>query len=425
MKRLSNILILSVLALFANAQTKTDIMYIKLTNGDVVTYSVDEIENISFEAPAAEEEEEIPSFPKDDGAKKLNLATLAQNAADLLIAAGVECTDTMGRIKITDAEYQEIKTFTDELVKYCKTQKEIYDVCFKYVYNNTKYGHEYEDGSIVNNDPYPVFTKKYAVCQGYSNLLFVMLHSQNVPVLITNGFLNGYGAFGGHAWNYVNCDDTWYVSDPTNNMQFEMSNISSYSHLTPYSFDVVLFEQEDCLLDYYEKRLNICTVTTDSKYFVTPFSAGGYQVSSFNPTSDISPTVREIYIGKNIDNLGEEIVGLNIYAPNVEYAHVDPQNTEMCSYAGVVYLGWAPVPLYIPAAMKRIELMPMETMYKNTIYNHNGVEELVIAKGTKCIEDWAVENCPNLKKAYVPKDAAVCEKAFYGVHTDFEIIYTD
>jgi transglutaminase/protease-like cytokinesis protein 3 len=20
----------------------------------------------------------------------------------------------------------------------------------------------------------------------------------------------------GHAWNYVNCDGTWYVSDPTN-----------------------------------------------------------------------------------------------------------------------------------------------------------------------------------------------------------------
>ena len=116
---------------------------------------------------------------------------------------------------------------------------------------------------------------------------------------------------------------------------------------------------------------------------------------------------------------------MNIYAPNVEYAHVDPQNTEMRSYAGVIYLGWAPVPLYIPAAMKRIELMPMETMYKNTIYNHNGVEELVIAKGTKTIESWAVENCPNLKKAYVPKDAEVYENAFFNVHSDFEIIYTE
>ena len=81
--------------------------------------------------------------------------------------------------------------------------------------------------------------------------------------------------------------------------------------------------------------------------------------------------------------------------------------------------------MYIPAAMKRIEMLPLETIGKNVIYNHNGVEEIVIPNGCKLIEPWAVENCPNLKKAYVPKETDVKKNAFYNVHPDFEIIYTD
>jgi transglutaminase/protease-like cytokinesis protein 3 len=77
-----------------------------------------------------------------------------------------------------------------------------------------------------------------------------MLHSQGVPVLVTNGYLNGYGVFGGHAWNYVNCDGTWYVSDPTNGGIFTMTSTSSYSHLIPQSFDVMLFDKDGCQFDY-------------------------------------------------------------------------------------------------------------------------------------------------------------------------------
>lgn len=423
MKRISNILILSLLALFAHAQEMNDIMYISLTNGEVVKIAVADIDSITFEEPAAVEEDK-PSFPTDDGSKKLG-STASQNAADLLMAAGIACTNTMGRIIITDEQYEEISIFTKGLVSSCKSEKEIHDVCFNWICKNISYGHTYSDGSYISNDPYPVFKSKVAVCQGYSNLLFVMLHSQGVPVLVTNGILNGYGAYGGHAWNYVNCDGNWYVSDPTNGGIFEMSNTASYSHLNPHSFDVLLFEQDDCQLNYNEQHLNICTVTTDSKYFVTPFSAGGYKVTSFNPSSEISASVRELYISKNIETLGENEKGLEKYAPNVEYAHVDPENTMLRSYGGVVYLGWAAVPVYIPAAMKRLELMPMEKMEKNTIYNHNGVEELVIPKECILIEPWAIENCPNLKVAYVPKNADVKKNAFCNVHPDFKIVYTE
>ena len=424
MKRISNILMLALLAMFANAQENKDIMYITLSNGTTVTYNVAEIESITFDVEIVEEEEVPPTFPTGDGSGKLDPYSPQKTASSLLLSAGIACTDTMGRVVMTDAQYQEIKTFTDNLVKNCTTQKSIHETCFSWITSNIKYGTEYDDGSYVNNDPYPVFTKKKAVCQGYANLLFVMLHTQNVPALVTNGYLNGYGVFGGHAWNYVNCDGVWYVSDPTNGGKFDMSNTSSYSHLLPQSFDVVLFDKDGCLFDFNETHLNICSVKTKSKYFVTPYSVGGYQVTSFNPTSDLPANVRELYIGKNIETFGNNRIGLNYHGANIEYINVDPQHPRYRSYKGIVYDHYSDYPIYIPLAMKVIELLPMETIGKNVVYNHNSVEEVVVAEGTKMIESWAFENCPSLKVAYVPEGVEIANNAFVGVHSDFQVIRT-
>lgn len=45
------------------------------------------------------------------------------------------------------------------------------------------------------------------------------------------------------------------------------------------------------------------------------------------------------------------------------------------------------------------------------LYN---LEELVIGEGTKYIDDFAVERCPNLKRIYVPETViSISENAFY------------
>lgn len=75
--------------------------------------------------------------------------------------------------------------------------------------------------------------------------------------------------------------------------------------------------------------------------------------------------------------------------------------------------------------MKCLEMMPVETIYKNTVYRHNGVEVVIIPPGTKSIEDWAFEFCPNLKIAYIPDGVSVAKNAFSGVHPDFVIIRGD
>ena len=40
--------------------------------------------------------------------------------------------------------------------------------------------------------------------------------------MVVNGWLD---PLGGHAWNYVNCDGKWYVSDPTNKRNFDIDEI--------------------------------------------------------------------------------------------------------------------------------------------------------------------------------------------------------
>ena len=359
------------------------------------------------------------TFPEDDDSPSLSSYSPNQKVAMLLskVSDAYAVTDTLGRAKITPGQYAEIKAFTDDLVKNCKTQKEAFDACFKWVSTNIKYDY-------VDNDPYAVFKSGKGVCQGYANLLSVMLHSQNIPVSIANGMLNPVG---GHAWNYVYCDGKWYVSDPTNNGSWLIAATSGYSHLLPSSFDVVLAKENNVWFNLNEYNLNVCHVESSGDVFVVPFSAMGYQVTSFNPMMKLPSNIKQINIGKNIKSIGENYDGLSENAPSVEYVEVDPNNPIFASYLGVLYRknGSDFQLAYIPGGMKCVELMPMETMYKNTIYRHDGVETLIVAPGTKNIEEWGVENCPNLKIAYVPEDTEIAENAFAGVHPDFQIIRGD
>lgn len=357
-------------------------------------------------------------FAEDDGAPRLS-GSLAEQASELLLLTDpYECTDTLGRVNITPEQYAEIKAFTDDLVAECSSQFQIYRTCFNWIVENIKYDY-------VNNDPYAVFVNRKAVCQGYSNLLFVMLHSQGVPAFVTNGYLNPYG---GHAWNYVYFSSKWYVSDPTNGVFHAMSRFDDYKNtLMPYSFDILLYKADGCSYNYNECHLNICDIESNDNAFVVPFSVKGKRVTSLNPMEKISPNIRQLYIGKNIETLGENIIGLENNAPNVEYVYVDPENKFLASYLGAVYRrnGSELQLLYIPSALSCLELMPIKKIEKNMVYQKNGIESVIIAPGTKTIDDWAFENCPNLKVAYIPEDVQVAKNAFYRVHKDFKIIRGD
>ena len=109
----------------------------------------------------------------------------------------------------------------------------------------------------------------------------------------------------------------------------------------------------------------------------------------------------------------------------LEYIHIDSENQFLISYLGIAYRAGDNFPYLIPAAMKCVELMPMETIYKNTVYYHKGVEVVIVPPGVKKIEAWAFEQCPNLKIAYVPEGVEISNSAFMSVHPDFKIIRGD
>lgn len=366
------------------------------------------------------------AFPEDDGAKTLSgngaakLNTILNKADEVFYTNKANYT-------ITDEQYAEIKAFTDELVANKKTQVTKYRAIFNWLVKNIKYNNT---NTPYSNEPYDVFKNKICVCQGYSNLLNVMALSQGLPVINANGLFHGMG----HAWNYVKHSGKWHLSDATNNLEFEASKFSEYvpAHgYNPTHADGLIAENDQYAFTYRYEHLNLQTVKVAEDAFVVPFSitfsdGSKYKLTSFDPTTDLPSNVKEIYIGKNIEHLGSNnLIGLNDHAPNVEAAYVDPENNYFTSYKGVVYEKKGSAPLYIPAEMHLVELIPAEIYGKETLKDHKGVWEVVFPAGTKKIEAWAVEKCPNLLAAYIPVGTEVDENAFSDCHVDFQIIWED
>ncbi len=354
-------------------------------------------------------------YPEKDNSTNLSYSNPQLAVNNLLKKTGPEIDYGFANFKITDAQYEEIKTFTDELVAGETSDSKVYLTIFNWIVANIRY--EWGD-----NDPYAVFTNRHAICQGYANLLNVMLHTQDIPVVNVNGMLD---PIGGHAWNYVYYNRKWFVSDPTNNARYSITSYDSYQHLIPMSLDIDIFPTDEMVCRYSEKRFNLARVRKADAMFVVPYSAGGVRITSFSPDSLLPANVREICLGANIESLGEEFMGLSHYAPNLERVHIDENNTKLMTHCGVVYKKSNSTLVYIPSAMPVVELLPVEEMGKNYVVNVQGMETLIIAQGTKKMHAYAVENCPNLRRAYVPEGVEIDPKAFYSVHPDFEIVRED
>ena len=364
------------------------------------------------------------SVPEDDGAKKLT-GQPAEKFWKLLQGADTTMATTYALYSITPYQLEEIKEFTDELVTGRTTEAQKYRKIYDWVRTTVKYS----DGA--SHEPYDVFTNKRCVCQGYANLLNVMLRTQGIHVLNVNGWLY-YNGYYGHAWNYVRTNGTWRMSDPTNSIEHIATKLSDYKDMfMPLSADGNIIENDLYAFNYEGEELNLNTVKSAENAFVVPFSVTlnngeKYQVSAFNPTQPLPENITEIYIGKNIKSLGHNnLIGLRKHGPNVEAIFVDPDNPDLQSHCGIVYNRRSPEPMFIPTGMRRVELMSCETIYKNFVYDHPNVEELYVAEGTKKLESWAVENCPNLKVAYLPMDTEYDADAFAGVHPDFQVIRHD
>lgn len=370
------------------------------------------------------------TFPEDDGSKLLSGKTYVMVRTILQNATSYDFAKTLAKIEITEAEYNEIAAFTTELVSSCKNNKEKYNAAFKWITTNVKYAQGW-----VNNDPYPVFKNKEAICQGYADLLTVMMHSQDIPCFTINGELYNPGSewyIGGHAWNYVytGADGTtnvkeWYVSDPTNNGSFTVAATSSYGHLRPTVITIPVYEDENFQYNFEESQLNVYSIKSKDAQVVIPFSVNNLKITSLNPQRATPEEVKEIYIGKNITSLGNNFVGLSVHATKVEEFYIDPENSVLESFSNVIYKknGNNYEMYLISPQATSIELKPIESFDKESkLKDLKNLESVVFVPGTKSIGAWTVENCPKLHTAYIPEDTKVDDGAFNGVASNFKIV---
>lgn len=322
--------------------------------------------------------------------------------------------------------YAEMKKKADEIVKDCKNEYEKLRALHKYVFSHMTY----DNNGTGRNDPYGAFKGELCVCQGYANVLRVLLNTQQIPCLNVNGNLfQGDLFIGAHAWNYVFANGKWYVDDPTNDKIYEMEQPDSYKDLRPLMTDTPIFEDENFVYDYYDGQLNIGRVKSTEEILTIPYSTHNFRIKTFNLHSSLPSTIKQIYIGRNIISLGEQSVGLSHNPGNEEKIYVDPKNTKLGSENGIVYLkdrkGKLSQLLYIPAAMNSVKLLPIERLEKNVIVNHKGIQELILVPGTKVLENYAIESCPNLQRIYLPTDCRMEKFAIYRCPTNIQIFRGD
>lgn len=377
---------------------------------------IDGIKNVTTTPKAAD----TALFPTDDGAKKLS-SDPATALKQILAKTDANRATVMGETPITDEQFAEIKEFVDNNLK-GQTDETTYRKIFNWIVSNVRYVSSPDETGWL--DPYDVFIHKRCVCQGYANLLKTMCLTQGIPACCVNGMLQTIGA---HAWNYVYVNKKWIVSDPTNNMEFSIANTSGYKNvLIPLRIDFDLFEDDKFTYSFYDGGLNVSSVKEGVGETVTiPFSAEGYQVSTFAPQETLPANVKTIYLGKNIISLGLDINLLPQYTPNLEEVYVDEANPTFSSENFIVYYKGSVYPLYIPTGIRRVVFKEMKTLEKNTLYNLPRLEEIVVAEGTESIEDYAVENCPNLLRIYIPEDLPdenIAKDAFYRCGDRYQIL---
>lgn len=363
----------------------------------------DNVENVDFTTL---------DFPQDDGSVSLS-GTGADDLLALLKKTDPSRALAIGGVNITDAQFQEIKEFTDDLVKDCADEADKYKTIFKWVSTNIKY-------DFADNDPYPVFINRKAICQGFSNLTKVMLLTQDIPAIIVNGYLYGMG----HAWNYVYCNGKWRVCDTTNKGDFDAASVSTYRFLAPAQTDITLFEDEGFTYDFSDNCLNIAQVKQGEEETAIPFSVNGFRIKSLNPHAPLPENINSLYIGKNIETFGISIIGLKLYGKNLTDIQIDESNQRLISYEGAVYEknGGNKYLYYIPGKLECLYLLPMEKVEKNTVFDQPDLKTIEFAEGTDIIEAYGVEKCPSLERAYVPLNTIIEDQAFYDVAPNFEII---
>ena len=357
-----------------------------------------------------------------------NDPVIAEHVNRLMCEADTNMAASLNGVEITDEHLAELKSFvestilTNETKQYAKMMS-----ILKWIRANIKY--DYND-----QDAYSVFKNRVAVCQGYSNLMVAMLHTQDIKATVATGFLANTG---GHAWVYALADGTWYVADPTNrNTVYRMkADISQYKGtLQPWNIDMPLAQDDNFVYDFRDKHFNIRQVLCGDEKVSVPFGALGYRINAFNPIGGINENVRELYLSSNILSIGEYVQGLREHGSNLTNVYVlNAQNRNINEYDGCVYSikYYSSKPstflklLYAPGGKREIKFAPMAKITSKLIEELPNVEIIHFDPTTLEFEDFAITGAPNLKEIYINQSAKTSSKAFNDLPAGCKIIRYD
>ena len=344
-----------------------------------------------------------------------NDPVIAEHVNRLMCEADTNMAASLNGVEITDEHLAELKSFvestilTNETKQYAKMMS-----ILKWIRANIKY--DYND-----QDAYSVFKNRVAVCQGYSNLMVAMLHTQDIKATVATGFLANTG---GHAWVYALADGTWYVADPTNRNTV----------LQPWNIDMPLAQDDNFVYDFRDKHFNIRQVLCGDELVSVPFGALGYRITAFNPIGGINENVRELYLSSNILSIGEYVQGLREHGSNLTNVYVlNAQNRNINEYDGCVYSikYYSSKPstflklLYAPGGKREINFAPMAKITSKLIEELPNVEIIHFDPATLEFEDFAITGAPNLKEIYINQNAKTSSKAFNDLPAGCKIIRYD
>jgi len=354
---------------------------------------------------------------------------IADHACKLMCVADTNMAASLNGVEITEKHLSEIKTFVeDKILSNETTQLAKMKAILKWIRANIRY--DYND-----QDAYSVFKNKVAVCQGYSNLMVAMLHTQGIKATVATGFL---AQAGGHAWVYLLADGVWYVADPTNrdNVYRMQADLNQYKRtLQPWNIDMPLYKDDKFVYDFRNKHFGIREVLTNDEQVSVPYGVLGYRLTAFDPIGGINKQVRELYLSLNIYTIGEYVQGLREHGNNLTNIYVlNAENYSINEYDGCVYSvkynnttrqNTFLKLLYVPGAKCEIKFAPIAKIESKMIEELPNVEIIYFDEATLDFEDYAITSSPNLQEIHINKNAKVSDKAFDELPSGCQIIRYD
>lgn len=380
---------------------------------------------------------------------------------------------------MNDAQAQEIKSFVENnLIKGETNDYKKARLIYDWIVKNVRYAGP--NDTDIGLAPYDVFTKKVAVCGGYSNLYKAMLNAAGIPAVYVIGWASGQG----HAWNLVYADGKWFYSD------------STWGALYPEQYfepDVKWFSQTHKTQDLVQVRLNgenNTMIGFSNGIAVVGVKDGTTEVKvpeKFNDLDIVSvsadvfnSTLKTLEIPKGVTRIDTQRVSsaaslqaIHVAGENTAYAsvdgvlftkdlkeilcyptartdesftlpketekydeketfaceklkdiHVEEGNSTYSSYDGCIYNKDKTLLLTIPEAKTEVKV-PGTVMLDNTTFNsRSNITKVELEEGIKTIMPYVFNYCTGIKELYLPDSLELVEAdAFNGVNLKQITVY--